>query len=129
MLTAKKDDRKSVRRPTRRSAEVAIAGIGQPIPCVIFDISNGGARLAIGRSTKDLPDRFTLMLYKDGSAQRECEIVWFDYKYVGVKFVSAWYTADEPGAAERPLGTTQTANTGAQQTADAYSGTEPEASC
>ncbi len=102
MQSGQKEHRKTPRRPTRRAAEIVIAGIEQRNPCVIFDISSGGARLAIGRSTRDLPDRFTLSLYKDGSAQRDCEVVWFDYKYVGVKFVSGWYTADRLQPEQEP---------------------------
>jgi hypothetical protein len=55
------------------------------MPCVIWNISEGGARLAVARST-DLPRHFTLSLHKDGSAQHACEVVWTDSRFVGVKF-------------------------------------------
>ncbi len=108
MKNENRELRKSVRRPTRRAAEVVISRTEKPIPCIVFDISNGGARLAVGRSTRDLPDRFTLMLYKDGSVQRDCEVVWFDSKYVGVKFVSGWYAAEGVTHAQNPPVTSQT---------------------
>ena len=58
------------------------------MPCVIWDISDGGARLAVGHSLTDLPRHFTLNLFKDGSVRRDCEVVWTDTKFVGVKFTS-----------------------------------------
>jgi PilZ domain-containing protein len=88
---------------TRRAAEVVFSGREQPIPCVIFDISSGGARLAIGRSSEAVVRNFTLVLYKDRSAMRDCEVVWLDRRYVGVKFVSDWYT---------PIRTEQRSDTG-----------------
>jgi hypothetical protein len=54
---------------------------------VIWDISNGGARLAVAHPLTDLPTRFTLLLSRDGRVQRSCEIVWIDKRFVGVKFV------------------------------------------
>jgi hypothetical protein len=42
------------------------------VPCVIWDISGGGARLAVGHSLADLP--------------HDCEVVWTDARFVGVKF-------------------------------------------
>ncbi len=39
-----------------------------------------------------LPDTFTLALY-DASVLRECEVVWFASKFVGVRFTSKWHSA------------------------------------
>jgi hypothetical protein len=35
-----------------------------------------------------LPHHFTLNLFKDGSVKRDCEVVWIDTRFVGVKFTS-----------------------------------------
>jgi hypothetical protein len=91
-----REARKTVRRTTRRSAEVMFPGKDRPIPCVILDLSSGGARLAIGYSSAEIPHTFALVLYKDRSAQRECEIVWTDRRCVGVKFISAWHAPTRP---------------------------------
>jgi PilZ domain len=91
--------RKTLRRLMRRAAEVMLPGQDSPVPCVILDISNGGARLAIGHPSAEIPRTFTLVLYKDRSALRECELVWLDRRHVGVKFISKWYAAVGP---ERP---------------------------
>jgi hypothetical protein len=56
------------------------------VSCVIWDISEGGARLAIALPSTDLPTSFTLNLFPDGSVQRNCEVVWTDRRFVGVKF-------------------------------------------
>ena len=39
-----------------------------------------------------LPDAFTLALY-DGSVLRECEVVWCENTFVGVRFTSKWHGA------------------------------------
>jgi hypothetical protein len=78
--------RKSVRRFTRRVTTVNV-GAGKPsVTCVIWDMSEGGARLAIALPMADLPHHFTLVLRKDGNVQRGCEVVWTDRRFVGVKF-------------------------------------------
>ena len=50
-------------------------------------MSDGGARLAVAVPLADLPSSFTLVLYKDGSIRRNCEVVWTDARYVGVRFI------------------------------------------
>lgn len=87
------ESRKTARRWMRRSATVVFDAGREPINCIIFDISDGGARLAIAHPSSEIPHSFTLLLFKDGSLQRECEIVWHDNRYVGVKFTSEWHRA------------------------------------
>ncbi len=82
-----REKRKNARHPMRRAAEVVFDAHEPPVPCVIWDMSEGGARLAVARSLTGLPSTFTLVLYKDGSVRRDCEVVWTDPRYVGVKFV------------------------------------------
>jgi hypothetical protein len=86
MLTRSREERTSARRFTRRVATVSV-GAGKPsVTCVIWDISRGGARLAVALPLAALPNYFTLNLRKDGSVQRNCEVVWTDNRFVGVKF-------------------------------------------
>ena len=87
MLLGPQNKRKTSRRPMRRAAAVVLGERGQPIPCVIWDISDGGARLAVAHSLATLPNNFTLVLCKNALVQRKCEIVWTDARFVGVKFV------------------------------------------
>ena len=91
MLPLRREDRKSFRRLTRRDAAITFSAQASPVRCVIWDMSDGGARLSVAHPLADLPHTFTLTLFKDASAQRNCQVVWTDTKYVGVKFISEWY--------------------------------------
>lgn len=84
-MLMRNQERKAKRRPMRRAAEVLFGSDEPRTRCVIWDISEGGARLAVAYPIMNLPPRFTLLL--EGKIQRKCEIVWTDSRYVGVKFV------------------------------------------
>jgi hypothetical protein len=86
MLQRRQDLRKGFRRPARRAAEVFFGAHEPAVRCVIWDISDGGARLAVARPLADLPPTFTLVLSKD-TPPRNCQVVWTDARYVGVKFI------------------------------------------
>lgn len=76
-----------------------------PIRCVLHDISDGGARLGLADRGISLPRSFTLALYQ-GSVWRECEMVWSNGRFIGVKFISKWHNEpakarrDKPGSAD-----------------------------
>ncbi len=89
MLPRHREQRKSPRQPRRRAAEVILDTLESPVPCVIWDLSDGGARLAVAHPLADLPRTFILSFFKDGSVQRNCEVVWTDTRFVGVKFIQA----------------------------------------
>ena len=74
----------------RRDAQLIFEGHKQAICCVIHDISNDGARLSFTAPLAVLPRTCTLVLFKD-SVQRDCELVWSDRRFVGVKFISQWF--------------------------------------
>ncbi len=93
MLPRPEEQRKYSRRSMRRSAEVLFGTQEQRVSCRICDMSDGGARLAVSHPIANLPRTFTLMLFKDASVQRDCEVVWTDSRYVGIKFISGWYGA------------------------------------
>jgi PilZ domain len=82
------EQRMTLRRPTRRAATVTFAAEKPPVACVIWDISDGGARLAVAHPLATLPHHFTLNLSKDESVRRYCEVVWTDTRFVGVKFTN-----------------------------------------
>jgi hypothetical protein len=87
MFARSSEQRRAPRRPARRAATVSFVENGPSVACVIWDISDGGARLAVARPLRDLPRYFTLNLYKDCSVKFDCEVVWIDAKFVGVKFM------------------------------------------
>ncbi len=57
------------------------------LPCVLWDISEGGARVAAAHGSA-LPDVFGLFLTKDGNSRRFCQVVWRRGNQFGVRFVS-----------------------------------------
>lgn len=81
-----------MRRWMRRDAHVIFKAHEQPIRCVVHDLSNGGARLGFTVGSAGLPSTFILVLFKD-SVQRDCEMVWTDGRFVGVRFTSQWFGA------------------------------------
>ena len=87
MLPRSVDKRRSFRLATRRAAEVQFSTDEPSVRCVVWDICDDGARLAMERPLINLPSRFRLSLSRDGSEQRNCEVVWTDTRFVGVKFV------------------------------------------
>jgi hypothetical protein len=81
-----REARRSKRKPKRHAAWISLNSTSAHIPCVLWDISDGGARLAAPRSNV-LPAMFNLILSKDGSSQRLCKVVWRNEAQVGVQFL------------------------------------------
>ncbi len=86
MLARSREDRKTVRRFRRRAATLTFGDQMPSAECVIWDISEGVAPLAVALPLADLPPHFTLNLFNDESVQRKCGVVWMDKRFVGVKF-------------------------------------------
>jgi PilZ domain len=94
--------RKSPRWCMCRTAEVFCGTGREPITCRIVDLSEGGARLVIpARLAAALPRTFTLALFRDGSVNRDCKVVWTNKWNLGVKFTSGWYSALDMSTAPR----------------------------
>jgi len=83
------EQRRAKRTPRRNAAWIELAGEGAHIPCVLWDLSAGGARLAAPH-TGELPPAFKLLLSRDGSSQRLCRVVWRSDKQLGVQFIQDW---------------------------------------
>ena len=79
-----KDKRKALRRPMRYTAWVALAP-GQLHGCVLADISDTGGRIDVDNSDT-IPDSFMLWLASNGSARRNCRVVWRKPRQIGVTF-------------------------------------------
>jgi len=86
MLGRQRDLRRAQRKHKRQAAWISCGGTRLPIPCVIWDLSEGGARLAPARLSA-LPELFSLNLTRDGKSRRVCRVVWRKKPYVGVRFV------------------------------------------
>jgi hypothetical protein len=85
-----RDPRREHRRAKRilkRQAAWISHGVGRSdVPCVLWDISDTGARLSAARSNF-LPNGFKLLLTKDRRSQRHCRVVWRNDGQLGVQFI------------------------------------------
>jgi PilZ domain len=93
MIMRPGDLRKYSRHSMQRAAEIIFGAHRPRVSCRIWDMSDGGARLSISHPMRDMSRHFTLSLFRDSSVQRDCEVVWTDGRYIGVKFISEWYGA------------------------------------
>lgn len=88
---------------TRRAAWIDVGGNAKPTRCVLWDVSEGGARLAPAQASK-LPDIFTLIL--DKTTAHRCSVVWRKGPLVGVRYLLSaeeeQAAAAKPAAAEPP---------------------------
>jgi hypothetical protein len=77
--------RRKPRRQFHYNASVLLDGTSPPCACAIADISATGARLVL-ESERELPERFILLLTRNGDARRNCRVVWRNGLTVGVQF-------------------------------------------
>jgi hypothetical protein len=59
---------------------------GQPLDCVVRNVSGGGACLALP-TFRSVPDNFQLLLHTDRSVQ-QCRVVWRRDAQLGVSFLN-----------------------------------------
>jgi len=78
--------RKSQRERMRRAGWIGFSDGTSPVRCVIWDLSEDGARVAAQHSD-DLPDVFALVL--TGNSHRFCRVVWRKDGHLGVRFIEA----------------------------------------
>jgi methyl-accepting chemotaxis protein len=79
--------RKSERKRSRYAAWIHLGDHCPPVRCVLWDISDGGARLTAARNIEDLPDQFALVL--NGVVECSCRVVRRNGRFLGVRFVKA----------------------------------------
>jgi hypothetical protein len=80
------DVRHHDRKKTRVPAWITSGDSETPIPCVLWDVSEGGARITAAHSNI-LPDAFVLILNRTTRAHRFCQVVWRRQPHLGIKFV------------------------------------------
>ena len=85
MLHRHNGKRKEMRRLVRQVAWLNVGDECARIPCMLWDTSEGGARLTTHRIW-DLPDNF-FMLLAGGTVVRACEVRWRDEQFAGVQFL------------------------------------------
>ena len=98
-----REKRRQRRVRTRRAAWINVDDNAKPIRCVLWDVSEDGARLAPAQAGK-LPDVFTLIL--DKTTAHRCRVRWRKGAQVGVQFLRGGADdnapADKPQTAEPP---------------------------
>jgi hypothetical protein len=89
--------RTSKRKKIRFPAWISYGGDPTPIPCMLWDVSEGGARITAAHSNL-LPDTFTLALSQNGKTHHLCRVVWRKMPHIGIQFVESSEAAVAPRA-------------------------------
>ena len=79
--------RKSRRHGVIHTAWVRTATDPLPAVCVLWDVSDGGARLSVAQPGA-LPDTITIALKRDDAVGTVCRIAWRNRDQIGIEFVS-----------------------------------------
>ena len=82
------EQRKKARKPLRHSVWLHVKKGQRPTSGTMSDISDTGARVDV-EEPQGIPDRFLLLLSKNGQARRVCRVVWRSETQVGVQFEKA----------------------------------------
>jgi hypothetical protein len=80
------EQRRSRREPVYFPAWIASDADLQWHPCTVLDVSDGGARIMLSSRTR-VPKEFWLVLTRDGTRRRRCEIAWRSDDQIGVSYL------------------------------------------
>ncbi len=84
--TVRTDLRVKPRKPLHYPAWIESDDGSAPRVCMIWDISESGARLT--KTGEDCPpDTFTIRLSNDGKLTRRCRVVWRSGVHLGIEFL------------------------------------------
>jgi hypothetical protein len=78
--------RKHRRQSIIETAWMRIEDEPYPFVCVIWDISEGGARIAVA-NPQVVSDQITLLLDRDATYGTRCRVVWRTDEQVGLEFL------------------------------------------
>ncbi len=79
-------DRRSAPRKRVVRAAIVAQDSDTPIPCILLDLSDNGARLHL-HVASEAPDRFWLSVEAE-NILRQCDVMWRREHEIGIKFVS-----------------------------------------
>jgi two-component system response regulator len=79
------DMRGAIRNRMLKGAVIAFSARHATMPCVVRDMSQGGARLQVGQGSA-IPDTFELIIELDG-LEVHCQVAWRKAREVGVSFL------------------------------------------
>jgi hypothetical protein len=111
------EKRKNPRRPVRYPATIEVEGGAAPLPCTLCDASDEGAQIQI-KDPASLPDEFTLVLGYDGTARRNCKVMWRSDVQVGVEFKKPPKPESRPHPRSRAAGAARTSESKASDGID-----------
>ena len=86
LLRGRIEHRKQRRRNVIATAWVRIKSDPVPYVCVLWDISQGGARLTVA-NVAAMPDQFTLLSVRDASGGTSCRVAWRSGGQMGIQFI------------------------------------------
>jgi hypothetical protein len=95
-MSGVRERRRRRRVRTRQAAWIRTRANAKLLPCVLWDQSETGARIAAAFSDK-LPEVFTLI---DNKQSRLCRIIWWTNGLVGVRFLEASEASEDLPAAQ-----------------------------
>ena len=87
LFGSRAERRKSRRQGVIHTAWVRTANDPLPFVCVLWDVSDGGARLSVAQP-EALPDTITITLKRDDAVGTVCRIAWRNRDQIGIEFVS-----------------------------------------
>jgi hypothetical protein len=76
--------RSAPRHETYKAARIAFGGTRPVTPCIVRNVSEGGACLTVERAI-DVPDAFKLV-FASAEPSRICYVMWRQQKRIGVAF-------------------------------------------
>jgi hypothetical protein len=82
-----KDRRSDPRTTVRRCGWLSRTRGERVVECVVWDVSDTGARL-VTDAADEIPDTFYIYMSLDFSSRRVCRAVWRSGKQIGVEFVN-----------------------------------------
>jgi hypothetical protein len=82
------EQRRSIREHAQFPAWIDVGDGSQPRDCTVLDVSEDGARIMVSSPAK-LPKEFWLVLSKDTTRRRHCQMVWRSDTEVGLKYLGA----------------------------------------
>jgi hypothetical protein len=100
MVQGGPDKRRRRRVRTRRAASIELSASGESIPCVLWDQSETGARIAAPHAER-IPAAFALAL-SPGEAPRPCHVVWRRGTLMGVHYAATMAEAEALARAKPP---------------------------
>src|SRR5215207_238954 len=85
-LFRRRDQRRHARHKVITTAWIRLKDNTVPFVCVVWDVSEGGARLSAANMS-EIPNEFTMLLSRDDSSGTRCHVAWRSRDQIGVQFI------------------------------------------